>query len=720
MFPPLYELSLLKLESVSVAASPERVRRPRDAYWSKFQVRDWLTSEKYKKFKNKVEAENKTFAEHLNEWDASQEVYDDVLIFSEKEQTQNIRYFLNKTDLWDELSVIYWALQLHQFCNPTSTFDCLAPTDTQKVGAVTNRRFAALADGPKGLFCDEMLQHVYERMFKYGSVLYSVDEGSTESPGVCLEFFSGRMACSSVSWWESKLLDSDELRALGFYRKPLSAGTFNQTDTFVKYATDESVRGWTNVKLLLPDVAAYEIDAGKECNFKSRMDAEGLVIRTSKSDPGDPDLSIDRALRELILGGFACSNGFGPRILAAWIVPEGCEPYTYSMKINSPYEELASGVKDVEKWYEEKLPITPWWSEPHKLGKADTAKEIKWGDSLLPVEWSDVRNVERKENNVKKGAYRWKRMVVVMERFRGAVSYINNDFSQNRQTKRKQKELLLIELMEQCDRISVAGMLHADIKDANMVYNVWNSNPEGSQYDWDRIECRFIDFDPTLCKLCPYVPWEVLSLIHVVTLFSFARCYSAILWEEWMADKVKKKVDLLTRQIKELYTKDVFVKAFLTLVPVRPRYEKIPDPMAQKTGMERSQASALQQESKRSAAFVLNDPYAAATAFRLFVSHYLKNECAPIKGGSYDDIKIRPNVPMLARVLEFALKGRIDVPQNYVDADNFPKVDENGLKRNRESDGNSVDSDAGEQLLARGVLALDNVVMTQRYPSLYL
>ena len=133
------ENSLLSMEE-NVHGN-DTVLVPHHEFWSKFQVRDWVTSKKYTELKNKVE--KTTFAEKLLELLESPKLYDAV-IFLQDDQTQNIRYFLNKTDIWEEDSLIYWLLENHEFCNPTSTFknakNYVHPNNFPKIPDQGNKR----------------------------------------------------------------------------------------------------------------------------------------------------------------------------------------------------------------------------------------------------------------------------------------------------------------------------------------------------------------------------------------------------------------------------------------------------------------------------------------------------------------------------------------------------------------------------------------------------
>ncbi len=401
-----------------------------------------------------------------------------------------------------------------------------------------------------------------------------------------------------------------------------------------------------DVRFFLPDFGlAYGLETGDPRIEEIHANANkwGLVLRKGYSEV---DATFEGPLREAMLSSLAASNGFGPRIFAQWIVPEEAHNYQMYMNTNETCSHFSDGLFEAtrldandKKFDKYCIPSQPWckrknWTLDHSIAETSAL--------IMP--------------SLHKTAYdnglQWKSTCTLMEGFEGDVFHLTMEH-------RHQYQLFIDAVYEQCERMSQAGILHGDIKLGNSVYRTTKTDdaiPE--MKSWDKIEIRFIDFDPYYCKLVPFVPTEVLTLVNFAMYMTSAACRH----EDWhLSEYALPKVNELLENINNKYNKNEspFAVAFLALGPTYRRF-KVPESIVEKDGYETYQPD----PPRRSNEYILyNDEWEMARMFRYNVAHYFENGC----GGRYRNSKNYKHLPMIARMLSFIEQENQGLTRDYAD-----------------------------------------------------
>lgn len=398
-----------------------------------------------------------------------------------------------------------------------------------------------------------------------------------------------------------------------------------------------------DVRFFLPDFRlAYGLEKTDPRVKEIHDDANkwGLIRRTAYFDGKSKD-PIERPLREAMLSSLAAANGFGPRIFAQWIVPEDAGNYQMFMNTSEPCAHFADGVLEVNrldatdsKFNKNCIPSDAWCEDSNwTLRSAQIPRALKMPD------------LRTKALQQRLG---WRSTCTLMEGFEGDVSKLDMKSD-------SQYSLFVDAVYEQCERMGQAGVLHGDIKIENSVYRTLKT--DDAQPDWDNIHVRLIDFDPYFCKLVPFVPTEVLTLINFAMYMTSAACRRPR-WK--LSAFALKKVNYLIKRVSDMYNENEspFAIAFLALGPTYRRY-KLPVTMVEADGYEALPPNRLPGE------YILyNDEWEAARMFRYNVAHYFEDGC----GGAYKNKEINDKgVPMIARMLSFIAQRNQKVAPRYAD-----------------------------------------------------
>ena len=192
-----------------------------------------------------------------------------------------------------------------------------------------------------------------------------------------------------------------------------------------------------------------------------------LVLRTTRlSADGRNGFGFDRPIRQAMLSGLASSCGFGPRIFATWIVPEGAHHAMMEMNRLDAYSSLGDGVtrRDPD-------PLSGadvWWDSPtllddsNRRGELFAAKPIDEGPT-------PVRGIRRQYSDAKMQRLQCRTAYTLMEGFEGSVDSLVV-YTQ------EQEQLMVDQVYEQCSLMGAAGFLHANIKPSDSVYHTHNKD----------------------------------------------------------------------------------------------------------------------------------------------------------------------------------------------------------------------------------------------------
>ena len=405
-----------------------------------------------------------------------------------------------------------------------------------------------------------------------------------------------------------------------------------------------------DIRFFLPDFGlAYGLETGDPRIEEIHANANkwGLVRREAHSSVG----GLSHALREAMLSSLAAANGFGPRIFAQWIVPctkdEQAHHYQMYMNTNETCSHFSDGLFEAkrldanDKWFDKYcIPSQPWCKKSNWT-LDDTIAETS--ALIMPPQY-----ITAHDNNLQ-----WKSTCMLMEGFEGDVTKLKMEYPH-------QYELFVDAAYEQCERMSQAGALHGDVKLGNSVYRT--AKTDESSGVWDKIEIRFIDFDPYFCKLVPFVPTEVLTLVNFAIYMTSAAC----LREDWdLSEYALPKVNKLLENISNKYSgnESPFAVAFLALGPTYFRHE-VPDFLVKKNGY---QEMAPYPDRKSADSILHNDEWEMARMFRYNVAHYFENKC----GGRYRNDMDNMHLPMIARMLSFIEQQNQELTLDY--ADRLPK-----------------------------------------------
>ena len=391
-----------------------------------------------------------------------------------------------------------------------------------------------------------------------------------------------------------------------------------------------------DISLFLPDLRlAYGLeDKNKIKRICNDADKWGLVLRTAFVDKDDiSHKTTEHALREVMLSSYAAANGFGPRIFAQWIVPENAYHYEMRMNVGEICEHFADGMAEVERSWtfgRYSIPLDPWCQN------ANWTNSGKRYDPFQVPSSRQEANISENGPN-KKMPLEWRKACMLMEGFEDNVARL-------RTSEPEQDSLFMDALFEQCERMGQAGILHGDIKMENSVYRVWKHAPGDTH--WNRITVRFIDFDPFFCKLVPFIPSEVLTLINFTLYMTSVTCNykvpkTGLSWRTNALEKIRP----LLKEINKKYGNDAspVASAFRALRPTFYQ-DEVPQTMVGPDGKEREYIY------RGEAGWILyNDEWEAARMFRWNVAHYFERGC----GGRYINAQGGVRAPMIARLLSF-------------------------------------------------------------------
>lgn len=394
----------------------------------------------------------------------------------------------------------------------------------QTIDANGYRSYSVAADQPEsfGLFGHKQMEHLYEHLFLKAKPLFSV------SADKAVQFFPSSYVCSNVWWWESKL----EKLPIGTEWVKVGKGGFNFA---YRLRTDALTPGAAALAYLPPALAAYGAKEEFQTLLPSMMQ-HGLIKRVAWAKPNTA-VNITTCIRELYLACYAASCGVGPKILAAYLQPEGMYPgYLPSVEMNpgdseerfaNPIYETKHASKEEEVWKEADAPPDGWfawkttWSDAvEKHNELVKKGGLVAGNAILQEGYDPSYNAAIKNNDYNKTdprTYGWKKMVVVMESYEGDMGKGFKMPNSNAQRKK-----VVEALMKTFKEMGEAGILHCDIKPANMVYRTWF---DGKNKNWSKIETRTIDFDPRFVKVVPWLPGPVIALINAACFFSVDACF---------------------------------------------------------------------------------------------------------------------------------------------------------------------------------------------------
>jgi hypothetical protein len=415
--------------------------------------------------------------------------------------------------------------------------------DGDKDDPTTAVTFATQADHVQslGFFGSEQLQHVYKHMVHSGNVMFSVNSGKA------IQFFPTEFVCSQVWWWESRL--NQKPQSLEW--SSIGSGSFNRAYR-LRNADVTQGRLPDHFLFLPPTRIGYGMNLQQPGIDKAFAPTKqnGMIMRVAYY-PGlrkDP-YGMQSVVRELMLSALAASAGFGTKIYAAYVIPADAYPPSIAM---NPGEENAAFADPLYR----AVVGTAGNVQPHnKPNQAWYTQRMYWNAAGIGAE-ANTAYVDPTFDTAKQTV--WRKMVVVMESFAGNVGelQINND---------QQKGAMATALWKSLEKMSETGFLHMDIKYLNMVQRTWRKdNTEVTRANpWNAIEIRAIDFDPKFVKLCPWLPKEVLLLIHVVCYMAFNKCFGK---HPGVYGKLAKRISDLHTLVNERYP-DGVAGAFRALIP---------------------------------------------------------------------------------------------------------------------------------------------------------
>ena len=416
--------------------------------------------------------------------------------------------------------------------------------DGNKDDPTTDVTFATQADHVQslGFFGSEQLQHVYEHMVHRGNVMFSVNLGKA------MQFFPAEFVCSNVWWWESRL--NQKPQSLEWDK--IGSGSFNKAYR-LRNADVTQGRLPDHFLFLPPTRIGYGMTLGQPGIEKAFAPTKqnGMIMRIAYYPGlgGDP-YGMQSVVRELMLSALASSAGFGTKIYAAYVIPAGAYPPSIAMNPRDANAAFADPL------YRAEYGQTPPGPQPHnKPTHAWYASRTYWdvtGIRVAPGPAFVSPSFETAKQNP------WRKMVVVMESFADHVGELRMENDQ-------QNGAMATALWKSLEKMSETGFLHMDIKYLNMVQRTWRKdNTEVTRANpWNAVEIRAIDFDPKFVKLCPWLPKEVLLLIHIVCYMAFNKCFDK---HPGVYGKLSKKINDLHKLVNERYP-DGIAGAFRALMP---------------------------------------------------------------------------------------------------------------------------------------------------------
>ena len=522
----------------------------------------------------------------------------------------------------------------------------------------TYRIYAVHADDSQsvGLFGDKQMNNFYQQMVVKGIVMFSVNESKA------IQFFPEQYCCSNVWWWESKLnfLPS----TLRFHK--MGQGSFNVVYRLVRnnYSTKNPLVPPDHFLFLPPTRVAYDMSLNQRNlqNAFASTKQNGILYRIAYF-PDDDGFGIQGPMRELMMAGYAASKNIGPKIFAAYVIPEGAYPPMMKMNPGDEDEQLANpiycanpGRKAGEK------PSSPWYSSKMFWKDIVNEKGPEW--SLFATPKTDWQYQETRTGG-------WRKMVVVMESYTADVTKL-------RITNEEQKREVVNKLFECFEKMGKAGILHCDMKPQNMVQRTWKEGKIAKYFgsEWNKIEIRAIDFDPFFVKIVPWLPWEVIALINAVEYFAFLTCHSSHYFDSKLTIE---KLAALNKTCNEQYP-DGIAAAFRAL---KPNYDGMRKGPVNLNGKYNDRHGALN-DNKESVPYQLynmfSDEWEAARAFRRWTGWYMEQNCSDYGATSSN---APADAGMLARLLSWIKeKDASKAEFNPQKPGNVPFVD--GKRRSRE------------------------------------
>lgn len=516
----------------------------------------------------------------------------------------------------------------------------------EEPAAIIKNIYSVQADNEQsmGFFGEHQLQHMYKHMCIDGKVMFSINSGKA------IQFFPDEFVCSNIWWWESKI--SFMPSSLRWDR--IGSGSFNVAN--VLRNTDStsnppSGRLPDHFLFLPPMRVAYGVSLQQPGIDKmfAPTKQNGIIMRVATYDHSDP-YGLQRMIREIMLGGLAASNGFGPRIFAAYVIPDRMYPPAMRMNpgdVNACFAdplyraESKQGDIDAEP---HNAPIAPFYDNPMLQWNAAGIAQLQPSAGIQRIEPRTL-GPEFKDHRTEE----WHKMVVVMESFAGDMA--------NMRPTEAQKTKIIAELWKVMEKMSATGMLHMDNKYLNCVQRTWRRDGQEvtRANPWDEIEIRVIDFDPKFVKLCPWLPTDVVMLINISCFLAFDRCFSG---GNDLYRKALPRLRALQTKVNEKYP-DGIAGAFRAILPGLdtargPRSIPGVAGYSQNPRQSRSDYAIFQ---------MFNDEWEAARAFSYYVKNYFEDRyhgCTWEAG--------RPDgASMLAQILSTVKHGttrRAQLPQD--------------------------------------------------------
>ena len=509
------------------------------------------------------------------------------------------------------------------------------------IGIVKNI-YSVQADNEQsmGFFGEQQLQHVFKHMCVEGKVLFSVNQNKA------IQFFPDEFACSNVWWWESKI----NTMPSSLRWDVIGSGSFNVAKQLRN--TDPTNNNLPDHFLFLPPTRiAYGVtlqQAGVEKMFAPTKQ-NGIIMRQAIYDSKDI-YGMQRMIREIMLGALAAAGGFGPRIFAAYVIPE--EAHVPKMRIN-PGDDNACFADPL---YRPESKENDAGAQPHN------APASAFYDNPMFI-WNaagiSLRNSGRINPKTLSGDFKthksdeWGKMVVVMESFAGDMS--------NMRASEPQKVLIVAELWRCTEKMSASGFLHMDNKYLNMVQRTWRKDgtPVGPGNQWDQIEIKAIDFDPKFVKLCPWLPTEVLMLINISCFLAFDRCFHG---GNDLYRKALPRLKILQANVNEKYP-DGIAGAFRAILPRSSDDRKGPDKFNGVAGYGQNPRASRYDEKIFQ---MFNDEWEAARAFMYYIQNYFdtifRNHSCIWPG------KVPSGTSILAQILSAVRHGTVERAQRPPDS----------------------------------------------------
>ena len=505
----------------------------------------------------------------------------------------------------------------------------------------TLRVWGVAADDPQsmGLFGHHQMAHMYKHMVEEGHVMFSVNKDKA------LQFFPSDLCCSNVWWWHAKT----EYLPSSLRWHLIGSGSFNKAYRLCRSSGTELP---DHFLFLPPTRIAYDMTLS-QADLKGAFaptKQNGLLYRIaySRGLAGDP-YGINRPLRELMIAGYAASKGLGPKIFAAYIVPGGRNDcYIPHMRMNpgDPDEQMASPLHrpavhpDRRVFEAGKKPYAPWFKDP-----------VAWSDIVrsgtevyTPLKDWSLPTTKRGE---------WYSMVVIMESFAGDMKHlrVRND---------TQRDMVVDKLFKCFEQMGRAGILHCDIKPANMVQRTWRSGAAASAPstpEWDGLEIRPIDFDPYFVKITPWLPWEVIALVNATQYFAILTCHPGYP-DQGLRIPAIPRLRALYDTCNTRYPTGL-AAAFRAL---KPDFSPTAGPAVFNGNR------AMRGDMPFGIFNMLADEFEAARAFRKWVDNYMRGQCPDY---AWTDRGTPKEAGMLARLIAFILyedasKAKVATPDNPV------------------------------------------------------